>query len=684
MSLGDEHYLIEQARKFSNKTLEYHFDNDDSKAIRATLKDWYYQNRRRLPWRGDSYGDKNAVINPTPYSVWVSEVMLQQTRVETVIPYFIKWMSKYPTIESLAKGSPDEINAMWAGLGYYRRGQLLLKGAKEVMQNYDGIVPNTIPKLLKIPGIGKYTAGAIASIAYHQDEAIVDGNVIRILSRLRAINNRENDNSHEILSDKHNGEPIQSSRGFNNHVLSATDLEKLYWQLSESLIKNETDPSSFNQGLMDLGSMICKPKSPSCEICPLQSYCYSYHFVRLKQTIGQSKRNDSGTDTDKILSLTTSGSYTDIEDIIQSLPASVTYFPTKPEKKPPKEVHLCVCVFYHYDHNHSSSTRIMHDTIMKKRRNNIRGKEMKSPSKGSDIRKFFQMSKSNNNNSEVDDRDEELNSEHEKNPIKRFLFVRRPSSGLLANQWEFPSMTINLAMDCNDTNTLPVSTTLNGSKVNAKRVSKRKLKDSVENLRLKSRSITSNLNGVKKDVIVIDCDDDPSYPLDSSHFTPSRSQRLKRSRDETFDENRSHSTAANIEPLWSSPAIEFAQHMLKRYGIMLSDQTNGRLLMEANNTGRWSERHVYWSNEHNSGLNLAQLLRVVDQEQMKWRHDRDDPITHIFSHEKHIMQIHEIEVEYTQFENDEACYLESKWMTADEIMEAGITSECLKILQTIH
>ncbi|CAE7352372.1 MUTYH [Symbiodinium microadriaticum] len=172
--------------------------------------------------------------------------MLQQTRVEAVIAYWYKWMERFPTISHLAKASPDEVNSYWAGLGYYRRAQNLLKGAQVVMSKYNGQIPETVAELLTIPGVGPYTAGAIASVAYGHVECVVDGNVIRVLSRLRALQ------------------------------VEGRELEKSCWRLSAVLV-DPKDPGNFNQALMEFGAMMCKPVNPICleidKICPLSSIC---------------------------------------------------------------------------------------------------------------------------------------------------------------------------------------------------------------------------------------------------------------------------------------------------------------------------------------------------------------------------------------------------------------------------
>jgi len=253
-------------------------DDDDDRmdrldTFRCSLLKWYDLNRRKLPWRGDEettgvadvLSPKKVQVNKSsteknnrqqrrvePYGTWVSEIMCQQTRVETVVAYYQRWMKRFPDIATLSTASDEEVNKAWVGLGYYRRARLLRDGAKYVMENHAGKVPSTVEELLKIPGIGPYTAGAIASIAFARYSPLVDGNVIRVLSRLRAL------------------------AGNSNAV------KKKCWSVAENLV-SKTDsffrPGDFNQALMELGATVCSPKNPKCEICPVRSHCRAYAEV---------------------------------------------------------------------------------------------------------------------------------------------------------------------------------------------------------------------------------------------------------------------------------------------------------------------------------------------------------------------------------------------------------------------
>jgi len=198
------------------------------------LLNWYNKNKRTLPWRD----------HPDAYAVWISEIMLQQTRVEAVIPYFEKWMHLFPTVSALANASERDVLSAWEGLGYYSRARNLHKAAKVVSSEYGGKLPQNVDELVTLPGVGRYTAGAIASIAFGKNEPALDGNLKRVYARLFDV-----------------GEPVDSPKG-----------EKLLWEISrENLPKGKA--GDFNQALMDLGAAICIPKNPRCLLCPLMGLC---------------------------------------------------------------------------------------------------------------------------------------------------------------------------------------------------------------------------------------------------------------------------------------------------------------------------------------------------------------------------------------------------------------------------
>ena len=202
--------------------------------LATSLLKWYSKNARTMPWRD----------HPDPYAVWVSEIMLQQTRVETVIPYFEKWMKLFPDISSLANASERDVLNAWEGLGYYSRARNLHKAAKMVASQFSGQLPRDLTELRTLPGIGRYTVGAIASISFKMDEPTLDGNLRRVFSRLYDIT-----------------EFADSPVG-----------EKILWDLAaQNLPKGKA--GDYNQALMDLGATICLPKNPRCLLCPLMELC---------------------------------------------------------------------------------------------------------------------------------------------------------------------------------------------------------------------------------------------------------------------------------------------------------------------------------------------------------------------------------------------------------------------------
>lgn len=198
----------------------------DLRKLARALEKWFARHQRPLPWRADY----------EPYRVWVSEVMLQQTRMEVVLPYFERFLQRFPTIEALASATDHDVTAAWSGLGYYRRARMLRDGAAHVVEQFHGVLPRTVEELLTIPGIGRYTAGAIASVAFNRRAPIVDGNVTRVVARL-----------------------------------FGSDGET--WERAEALVQACTKPRDFNQGLMELGALVCTPRNPSCLICPLREQC---------------------------------------------------------------------------------------------------------------------------------------------------------------------------------------------------------------------------------------------------------------------------------------------------------------------------------------------------------------------------------------------------------------------------
>ncbi|MFO1464191.1 MAG: A/G-specific adenine glycosylase [bacterium] len=205
--------------------------------FRRRLLQWYRKYKRDLPWRRSR----------DPYAIWVSEIMLQQTQVATVIPYFERFLKTFPTLRALAQAPEEAVLAQWAGLGYYRRAKLLHRGAQEVVARHGGRVPDQAESLQSLPGIGAYTAGAIASIAFQRAVPLVDGNVVRVLARV-------------FRRQGHAKDPR---------------LQKELWALAAGLV-DPRHPGDFNQALMELGATVCRVALPSCDRCPLQDPCAGY------------------------------------------------------------------------------------------------------------------------------------------------------------------------------------------------------------------------------------------------------------------------------------------------------------------------------------------------------------------------------------------------------------------------
>jgi A/G-specific adenine glycosylase len=206
---------------------------DDARLVRE-LGAWFDLVARDLPWRRTD----------DPYAIWLSEVMLQQTRVDTVVGYFERFMARFPNVNVLAEAPLGEVLSLWSGLGYYRRARELHVAAREVTERYGGHLPATAKELRALRGIGRYTAGAIASIAYGKREPLVDGNVARVLARLFAVE-----------------EDVKSTGG-----------QRALWALATRLVPSE-HPGRFNQALMELGAIVCTPRAPRCEVCPVAAHC---------------------------------------------------------------------------------------------------------------------------------------------------------------------------------------------------------------------------------------------------------------------------------------------------------------------------------------------------------------------------------------------------------------------------
>jgi A/G-specific adenine glycosylase len=201
---------------------------------RRALRAWYRRNARDLPWRR----------NPTPYRVWISEIMLQQTRVETVIPYYERFLERFPDVQRLARAREEDVLAAWSGLGYYRRARMLHAAARRLVSQFDGCFPSSREEILSLPGIGTYTAGAIRSIAFGLRAPLLDGNVIRVLSRCFGVRG-------------------DVSRG---------ETRRRLHELAERIV-NAAGPGEVNQAEMELGALVCTPASPHCGDCPVGELC---------------------------------------------------------------------------------------------------------------------------------------------------------------------------------------------------------------------------------------------------------------------------------------------------------------------------------------------------------------------------------------------------------------------------
>lgn len=204
--------------------------------LQQSLLDWYETQGRDLPWRNQQ----------DPYKIWVSEIMLQQTQVKTVIPYYQRWLKQFPTLETLASADLQQVLKAWEGLGYYARGRNLHKAARYIVRHHDGVFPSQLEAVLKLPGIGRTTAGGILSAAFNQPLPILDGNVKRVLARLIAL-------------------PKPPKQAMSQ-----------LWEVSERLVARDR-ARDFNQAIMDLGATLCTPKNPACLLCPWQKHCQAYN-----------------------------------------------------------------------------------------------------------------------------------------------------------------------------------------------------------------------------------------------------------------------------------------------------------------------------------------------------------------------------------------------------------------------
>jgi A/G-specific adenine glycosylase len=223
-----------------------------SRFFSDTLLTWHYTlNKREMPWKGEK----------DPYKIWLSEIILQQTRVEQGWPYYLKFIERYPTVESLANATDESVFKAWEGLGYYSRCRNLLAGARQIVKDHNGIFPTAYESILSLKGVGPYTAAAIASFAFGLPFSVVDGNVIRVLARFLGIET-----------------PFDTSEGKKKFAIVAQQL----------LDKHE--PAAYNQAIMDFGATVCKPAGPLCNECPMQSHCIAYNTGQITVLPVRSKK----------------------------------------------------------------------------------------------------------------------------------------------------------------------------------------------------------------------------------------------------------------------------------------------------------------------------------------------------------------------------------------------------------
>ncbi|MCE3280368.1 MAG: A/G-specific adenine glycosylase [Bacteroidetes bacterium] len=221
------------------------------KHFSGIITSWYQQNKRDLPWRNTN----------DPYMIWLSEIILQQTRVDQGMSYYIKFAESFPSVNDLAKADEEKVMKLWQGLGYYSRARNLHAAAKTVKAEYKGKFPSAYETILSLKGIGEYTAAAIASFAFNKPHAVVDGNVYRVLSRVFGIET-----------------PIDSTNG-----------KKEFLQLANELL-NKKEPALHNQAIMEFGALQCKPQNPDCSVCPLNMHCYAFAKKQVNELPVKSKK----------------------------------------------------------------------------------------------------------------------------------------------------------------------------------------------------------------------------------------------------------------------------------------------------------------------------------------------------------------------------------------------------------
>ena len=463
----------------THESYEFHyFHPEEAVRIRRALLDWYYEHRRKLPWRGDpppyegstaaknyntnnnnsknnnkttaaaanvvtvvkDYNSNSTAMTPqrrSAYGIWVSEIMLQQTRVEAVIPYWLAWMEAFPTIQVLAESTNEQVNARWAGLGFYNRARLLHSAARYVCQHHDGQLPQTVKELQAIPGIGPYTASAIASIAFGIAVPVVDGNVCRVLSRLRGVAQHI---KAPIFKDKYGWELAGQ---IVNATTTFTDVPSSSSSSLSSNTNTITDAGDVNQAMMELGATYCAPSGTGIdEQDPLKEFYWS---TRLGAAYYQQVMMPSTAATDPSRRM--------IEELVdrasQRTADVVVSTTTTKKKEQPVSCVLCdkrgvptvlaqlaesieqQTVQSANNGNKGSEGNNMLD-ISRKCGHSVFPMAPPKQTKREEVLSVAVLSTTtatNNTNGVKDDN----------NDSTYWLLVKRPEKGLLAGQWEFPS-----------------------------------------------------------------------------------------------------------------------------------------------------------------------------------------------------------------------------------------------------
>jgi len=231
------------------------------------LLSWFSTHARDLPWRRTR----------DPYAIWISESMLQQTQVKTVIPYWERWMRELPTIRAAAQASPGKLHKLWEGLGYYTRVRNVQKAAQQIIAQHEGRFPENFDDILALPGVGRYTAGAIASIAFHQPRPILDGNVVRVLTRIFGITTDPREKKTNAQLWRITEELVHYASRITSTLRSPPSAELLRRTGATEDGHHASSCSRLNQSLMELGALICTPRSPRCELCPVNHLCVARH-----------------------------------------------------------------------------------------------------------------------------------------------------------------------------------------------------------------------------------------------------------------------------------------------------------------------------------------------------------------------------------------------------------------------